>query len=103
MSGYLPEPEQSDEIMRTDDTRRCWPLIELLDPEPLVPEALDPEPDVPDAVEPEPVVPLVLPEPLVPDVLPELPEPLADVSIVPVTSTLWPTCCFSSVSRPSSM
>jgi len=77
--------------MRTDDTRSFW-LVELIEP-----DALVPEPDVPDAVVPDPVVPaLVVPEPLVPDV------PLEE-SIVPVTSTLCPRCCFSSASCPSSM
>jgi hypothetical protein len=91
--------EQSAEIMRTDDTRSFCALPELIEP-----DALVPEPEVPEAVVPEPVVPaLVLPEPLVPDVLPDVPEPLIDESIVPVTSTLCPTCCFSSASCPSSM
>jgi len=78
----------------TDDTRSFCALVELIEP-----DALVPEPDVPEAVVPEPVVPaLVVPEPLVPDVF----DPL-EVSIVPVTSTLWPTCDFRSVSCPSSM
>jgi hypothetical protein len=47
---------------------------------------------------PDPVVPeLVVPE------VPDVPEPLIELSTVPVTSTLWPTCCFSSASCPSSV
>jgi len=73
--------------MRTDDTRSFG--FELIEP-----DALVPEPDVPEAVVPDPVVPVL--------VLPLVPDVLLEESIVPVTSTLCPTCGFSSVSCPSS-
>ena len=72
--------------MRTEVTRRVCPPIELLaEVEPVPPLV---------AV---PLVPLALPVVLVP-----VDDPLA-LPVVPVTSTLWPTCFFSSVSWPSSV
>jgi len=81
----------SDEIMRTEVTFRC-----VLSPIELEPLALPPAAvlDVPEVV--PPAVPLV---PLAPDRL--LPDMLE--SVVPVTSTLWPTCFFRSLSFPSRM
>jgi len=82
----------------TELTFSVCPPIELL-------EVLEPEPPalplVPLAVLPLPVVPLAV---LLPPVLDPLPliDPLP-LAIVPVTSTLWPTCFFSSVSCPSSV
>jgi hypothetical protein len=82
--------------MRTDDTRSFG--FELIEP-----DALVPEPDVPEAVVPDPVVPDPVADPVVPVlVLPLVPDVLLEESIVPVTSTLWPTCAFSSASCPSS-
>jgi len=89
--------------MRTEDTRRCCALVEppdVLEPDP--PLALDvpvvPLPVVPLPVVPLPVVPL--PEVVLPEPLPLI-EPLP-LAIVPVISTLCPTCFFSSESWPSS-
>jgi len=104
--------EQSDEITRTDDTRRCCALP-VGDDDPLAEEPVD----EPDPVEPDPVEPAAVPEAVddpvdVPDV-PLVEEPVVEeppfmlerefASIVPVISTRLPTAFFRSLSCPSSM
>jgi len=94
--------EQFAEIMRTDCTRRCCCIPDLLDPDPELvdPLVLVPLPPVLDplSVDPED------PDPDDPDPDPN-PEPDAEplMSSVPVISTSCPLCGVSSAVLPSSM
>ena len=103
--------EQVEEIMRTEDTWMRWLPMDALglvldEPLALLPLAVEPVaplPDVPGAVD-DPVEPGAVDDPVDPVLpAPDADEPdeldIADASD-PVTSTWWPLCCASSVSRP---